>query len=317
MGIRSIPGPVFLCEALAASRKRLGYVLRAILVLAMLVAMWVAWLGLRERVPLDPASMTRFLAELGEKVYYGIAGVQLSLVLLSAPAATAGSVCVDRARGWLAHMFVTPLSDAEIVLGKLAVGLALGHGPRPRRTAGTGHLHAPRGSHPRGASDPDSRVAGCLRPGLHTGLRPLGAGLDDPRGADARLRGLGRLAARGAVLDGGGTLGGIYRPPGWFLKLNPFVLVYAPYAWPGYVMPSDVAIFVAVCLAIAAGALALSILHLRREIPARASDRAGWRPCDGRPGCISSPGGRARRLTATPSSGASGTATGRREWAGW
>ena len=66
--------------------------------------------------------MTRFLAELGEQVYYGIAGVQLSLVLLAAPAATAGSVCVDRARGWLAHMFVTPLSDTEIVLGKLAVG---------------------------------------------------------------------------------------------------------------------------------------------------------------------------------------------------
>ena len=145
MRIPSIAGPVFLCEAIAASRRRLGYVLRAILVLAMLVAMWVAWLGTRRSVPgrtLRP--MTRFLAELGEQVYNGIAGVQLALVLLAAPAATAGSVCVDRARGWLAHMFVTSLSDTEIVLGKLAVGIRGGHGPGAGRTAGAGHLHAPR-----------------------------------------------------------------------------------------------------------------------------------------------------------------------------
>ena len=32
--------------------------------------------------------------------------------------------------------------------------------------------------------------------------------------------------------------GVILGPPGWFLKLNPFVLVYAPYTWPGYVPPA-------------------------------------------------------------------------------
>ena len=66
----------------------------------------------------------QFLAKLGENFYYGAAGIQLALALLVAPAATAGSVCVDRARGWLAHMFVTELSDAEIVLGKLAARFA-------------------------------------------------------------------------------------------------------------------------------------------------------------------------------------------------
>ena len=64
------------------------------------------------------------MVELGEQSYYAVAGVLLTLVLLVAPAATAGAVCLDRERGWLAHMFVTELTDAEIVLGKLVARLA-------------------------------------------------------------------------------------------------------------------------------------------------------------------------------------------------
>ena len=47
----------------------------------------------------------------------------MTLVLLAAPAATAGAICLDRARGTLAHLMVTDLSDGEIVLGKLAARL--------------------------------------------------------------------------------------------------------------------------------------------------------------------------------------------------
>ena len=46
-------------------------------------------------------------------------GTQLALVILAAPAATAGAICLDRARGTLSHMLMTDLSAAEIVLGKL------------------------------------------------------------------------------------------------------------------------------------------------------------------------------------------------------
>ena len=41
------------------------------------------------------------------------------MVLVVAPAATAGALCQDRARGILALMATTDLSDSEIVLGKL------------------------------------------------------------------------------------------------------------------------------------------------------------------------------------------------------
>lgn len=50
-------------------------------------------------------------------------GIQLALVPLAAPAFTAGSICLDRSRGTLAHMLMTDLSDPEIVLGKLAARL--------------------------------------------------------------------------------------------------------------------------------------------------------------------------------------------------
>jgi ABC-type transport system involved in multi-copper enzyme maturation permease subunit len=43
--------------------------------------------------------------------------------MLVAPAATAGSICLDRARGTLMHMLMTDLSNGEIVLGKLAARL--------------------------------------------------------------------------------------------------------------------------------------------------------------------------------------------------
>ena len=66
---------------------------------------------------------TRTLARLAENVFVGAVAAQLALVLLAAPAATAGAICLDRSRGTLSHMLMTDLSNAEIVLGKLAARL--------------------------------------------------------------------------------------------------------------------------------------------------------------------------------------------------
>jgi hypothetical protein len=65
----------------------------------------------------------RDLAQLGEAFYIATIGTQLTLVLLAAPAATAGAICLDRSSGILTHMLVTDLSDSEVVLGKLAARL--------------------------------------------------------------------------------------------------------------------------------------------------------------------------------------------------
>src|SRR5205823_3108006 len=57
------------------------------------------------------------------------------LLLLAAPGAAAGAVCLDKQRGNLLHLLVTDLTAAEIVLGKLGacllpiLGLLLGSVP--------------------------------------------------------------------------------------------------------------------------------------------------------------------------------------------
>ena len=85
--------------------------------LLLLTSLLVVW---NSTMPMGTTSPIRMMAMLGQWFYVAVVGMQLSLVLLAAPAATAGAICLDRARGTLTHMLVTELSNSEIVLGKLA-----------------------------------------------------------------------------------------------------------------------------------------------------------------------------------------------------
>jgi ABC-type transport system involved in multi-copper enzyme maturation permease subunit len=58
-------------------------------------------------------------ARVGRTFYSALAGTQLALALLVAPAATAGAMSMDKARGTFSQLLVTDLTAAEIVLGKL------------------------------------------------------------------------------------------------------------------------------------------------------------------------------------------------------
>jgi ABC-type transport system involved in multi-copper enzyme maturation permease subunit len=96
------------------------YALRAGFVLALLVNLTVVWWAqvAGRNLATIPAQ-----AQVGYFFFVAIAGTVLSLVCLAAPAATAGAFCLDRAHGTLEHLFVSDLSDTEIVLGKLAAKL--------------------------------------------------------------------------------------------------------------------------------------------------------------------------------------------------
>ena len=113
-------GPVFFYECLANSRRWQTYAIRSAGVALLLAA--IATIAM-PRTTIDPRYAWREYAALGVSYFYGVIGVELALVMLAAPAATAGAICVDRARGTLAHMLATDLSDPEIVLGKLAARL--------------------------------------------------------------------------------------------------------------------------------------------------------------------------------------------------
>src|SRR5215470_3123493 len=117
------PGPVFVYEGLTAARRWQLYAMRAGFVGLILIGMAMVSRQVLSRANAAGTVSFRDLARFGQSMYESIAWIELSLVLLVAPAATAGAVCLDKARGTLDHMLATDLSNAEIVLGKLGVRL--------------------------------------------------------------------------------------------------------------------------------------------------------------------------------------------------
>src|SRR5258708_38114972 len=113
-------GPVFAYEWLTASRRWQGYALRSLLVLLLLLGLSGVWLGHHDGTG---ELSVRQLAEIGRGFYAVTTLILLGLVGLAAPAAAAGAICLDKDRGNLTLLFSTDLTDAEIVLGKLAARL--------------------------------------------------------------------------------------------------------------------------------------------------------------------------------------------------
>ncbi len=123
MAIRIGPGPVFVYEWLTSSRRWQLYALRGGFVAAMLVGMVFAWINQSSRDASGRSVTIETAARYAEAFYRMVVAIELTLVLLVAPAATAGAICGDKASGTLEHMLATDLSSAEIVLGKLGVRL--------------------------------------------------------------------------------------------------------------------------------------------------------------------------------------------------
>jgi ABC-type transport system involved in multi-copper enzyme maturation permease subunit len=119
MAMRWQPGPVFFFESLLAARRWQTYALRATYGGLLLVVLTLTW---------EPSHRTiRKLADAARVagvLFDTVISVQLAVVLLAAPAATASAICVEKARGTLLHSFITDLTDREIVLGKLGARLA-------------------------------------------------------------------------------------------------------------------------------------------------------------------------------------------------
>lgn len=113
-------GPVFAYERLAAARRWQTYGLRVFGVGCLLAAMTAIASSQDALFQQREVKTLSEYSALGTGYFYAIMGVELALVMLAAPAAVAGAICLDRSRGTLEHMLVTDLSDREIVLGKLA-----------------------------------------------------------------------------------------------------------------------------------------------------------------------------------------------------
>jgi ABC-type transport system involved in multi-copper enzyme maturation permease subunit len=273
------PGPVFVFESLVAARKWGYYAGRSAFALALLVALWFAWVNLVEPIRARASSegLNRAeLARLGEAFYQAIAGVQVSLILLAAPAATAGAVCLDRARGTLAHVLVTDLSDAEVVLGKLGARLI----PVLALVATAAPVVALAG------------LLGGVVPGAVVTLFLVSAALA-VLGCALALAVSVRVGKPHEVLmvvyatftvwllshpvwvslSGSGF---VPLPPRWFAAFNPYILVYAP-LWPsGLYAAGAVALFLVFVAGASAALVVWSVATLRRDVRSGAKRSERW-----------------------------------------
>jgi ABC-type transport system involved in multi-copper enzyme maturation permease subunit len=262
-------GPVFAYESLLNARRWQVYAGRSIFVLVMLIGMTIVWFtkdnntGLPKGVVLPTYKQ---MAKLGEWFFYALAGIQISLVMLAAPAAAAGSVCMDRARGTLLHVLVTDLSDTEVVLGKLCSRLAPVFGlivcgvPVACMAALLGGIEfgAIAGSFVVSLS---LAVVACT---LALAISVWASKTHEVLMAVYMIFGFWLMAL--PIWGGLASSGKIMAPPAWFVKSNPYVLVLAPYAKPGFAGIADFAAFAAFALALSAAIAMLVIARLRKVV---------------------------------------------------
>src|SRR5271166_544717 len=241
-------GPVFIYEYLANSRRWQTYALRSVGVAALLFAMGVIATSSMPATGNSP----RDYADLGQAYFIAMIGVELALVMLAAPAATAGAICLDRARGTLAHMLMTDLSDTEIVLGKLGARLL----PVMGLVACTWPVMAI--SSLLGGIDP---IALTLAFVIIVAVAVLGCTLALALSVWARKTHEVILATYTVFIAGlllwpiwtGLSTSGVLGPtPPWTLLANPFYVAFAPYAVPGKLEAWDYLGFFTVTLGAAA-----------------------------------------------------------------
>jgi ABC-type transport system involved in multi-copper enzyme maturation permease subunit len=252
-------GPVFIYECLANSRRWQTYALRSVGDAVLLFAMGtIATSRIRTM-----GNSARDYANLGQAYFVAMIGVELALVLLAAPAATAGAICVDRARGTLAHMLMTDLSDPEIVLGKLAARLL----PVFGLVACSWPVMAI--SSLLGGIDP---IALTLAFAIIVAVAVLGCTMALALSVWARKTHEVILATYTVFILGVlfwpiwyflSMAGWVGAPPPWALLPNPFYVAFAPYAVPGKLDFWDYLVFFGVALLASALLILLAVWRTR------------------------------------------------------
>ena len=258
-------GPVFAFEWLTQSRRWQAYALRSLFVAALLVGLAMVWQSATDNTNL---SATQQLAQAGHEFFGTLTPLQLSLVLLAAPAATAGAISLDRARGSLAHVMVTDLTDAEVVLGKLAARLVpvLNLAACALPVAALGSLL--------GGIDPMALTGAFL---IAAGVAVLGCSLAMVLSVwVAKTHEVMTVVfATWAVwllplpmiwiAANGGRVPFLVKVSNssWLRVSNPFWLTMAPYNNPGTTSLREPVLFATACLLISAGLTALAVAKVR------------------------------------------------------
>ena len=121
-----LPGPVFFYELRSAARRRRAYLLRALLGLFLLYLILQSterYATFAYRGDRNQEYTAGELAQIGLSLWTSVISVQAIVILLLTPTFVAATIAEDRQRKVLVYLLASPLSGAEIVLGKLAARL--------------------------------------------------------------------------------------------------------------------------------------------------------------------------------------------------
>ncbi len=117
--LRIWPGPILAVELITTSRRTRYFVLRVLYAAALAFALWywyqetMRWRNFSESDDMNSIAMFT-------SAFFGTFGVmQLLAVLLVGPALAAGTIAQERERRTMEYLYATPLSNLEIVIGKL------------------------------------------------------------------------------------------------------------------------------------------------------------------------------------------------------
>ena len=258
------------------------------------------------------------LAVIGEQTYRSFVMIELTLILLTAPAATAGAVCLDKARGTLDHMLTTDLSNAEIVLGKLGVRLV----PVLSLIACVLPITALSGL--LGGIDPLAMVGSFV---VATGCAVLCCSLAMTLSVHGRKTHEVLIMTymilfvwiMAPILEevmslGGPPLRAVGASPWWTLLewSHPYALALAPYERPGRMGLETYLEFLAGCLLLSALLVLLATARIRRVALKRGRASGDRQPDGGSAAAVAAAACPARLWTATRWRGGNGTAHGRR-----
>jgi len=252
-------GPVFAYEWLTTSRRWQYFAGRSLFVtvlLAVLIVVWWSEAGTIATLRLN------HLAVVGELFFYAIVGTQLTLVLLVAPAVTAGDICVDKSRGTLLHLLATDLSNTEIILGKLAtrLGIILGLVLCGLPVLFLGALE--------GGIDPEALTSAFL---ITLGVGLLGGSLALTLSVWCRktfevLLATYMIWTLLLVFNWAWKVLALNPLPMWAEAIDPFWLAFAPYCSPGATDLGDAGVFLVATMLLSAVLIALAAWRVRAVV---------------------------------------------------
>ena len=121
-----LPGPLFRVEMVTVARRRRYFVLRVVYGVLALFLLWTAYTSMQVYSAVRSQSVSiRQGAELATYFFVMFSWLQIIAILVVGPALAVGTISTERERRTIEYLFTTDLSNAEIVLGKLAARLCL------------------------------------------------------------------------------------------------------------------------------------------------------------------------------------------------